>query len=272
MRRCSACSARFRIGRQRLIFFAASRGGLGGPVHRTQARFIGSAMRFEPCAREARNSLWMAQVGWLFCFILAHPSMCNYWIHRKTSGESRGQRDLFTPALGLLNEHCRNRRNTPELSDECFLCEGLLRVLGQWDSGCDFSQACQDEVEELARATWFGALHSGRRAALVAEVATRSCYRFDQYHMPPDWLVEFPELTGREAWAVDGHQIDHACHAARDSKGELVSGGEIYGLCLHSGLQRALAPFQGTASAATSGRVSSNTCPAGLPATAGRNC
>jgi len=31
----------------------------------------------------------------------------------------------------------------------------------------------------------------------------------------------------------------------RDAKGEFVSAGSLYGLCLHSGLQRALAPFQG---------------------------
>ena len=152
---------------------------------------------------------------------------------------------FFEPALRLLREHCRHRRDTPELSDERFVREGLIRVLGHWDSGRDFLQARQDSGEELARATWFGGLHSDRRAAMVAEVVNRSYERFDQFLQPRDWLGEFPELAGRAVWAVDGHQIDHACHAARDRKGELVSVGEIYGLCLHSGLQRALTPFQG---------------------------
>jgi Transposase DDE domain len=44
---------------------------------------------------------------------------------------------------------------------------------------------------------------------------------------------------------VDGHHLEHACHAARDRKGGRVSVGLLYGLCLHSGLQRALVPFQG---------------------------
>lgn len=152
---------------------------------------------------------------------------------------------FFEPALRLLNEHCRNRRDTPELSDERYLREGLIRVLGHWDSGRDFLQARQDGGEVLPRATWFGALHSCRRAAMVAEVATRSYELFDRFLQPRDWLGEFPELAGRAVWAVDGHHIEHACHAERDPKGELVSAGQIYGLCLHSGLQRPLTPFQG---------------------------
>lgn len=175
----------------------------------------------------------MSQLGWLFSrFILAHRSICNYWIQRKALENPTVKEAFFTPALRLLNEHCRNRRAPPEFSDECFLCEGLLRVLGQWDSGHNFLQARQDEGEDFARATWFGALHSGRWAALVAEVTTSSYELFDQLIKPRDWLVEFPELTGWVVWAVDGHHIDQDCHAARDPKGELVSAGQNYGLCL----------------------------------------
>jgi len=152
---------------------------------------------------------------------------------------------FFEPVLRLLRNYCRHRRDTLALSDERFLREALRRVLGHWDSGRDFLQARQDDGENLARATWFDGLHSRRRADLVAEVATRSYELFDRFLQPRDWLQEFPELAGRAVWAVDGHQIDHACHAARDPKDELVSVGLLYGLCLHSGLQRALVPFQG---------------------------
>lgn len=152
---------------------------------------------------------------------------------------------FFEPALRLLQNYCRHRRDTPELSDEQFLRGGLLRVLGHCDSGRDFLQARQDRGEALARSTWFDALHSGRRAAMVAEVATRSYELFDRFLAPRNWLAAFPELAGCAVWAVDGHHLEHACHAARDPKDELVSVGLVYGLCLHSGLQRALCPFQG---------------------------
>lgn len=152
---------------------------------------------------------------------------------------------FFEPALRLLREYCRHRRDTPELSDERFWRGGLERVLGHCDSGRDFLQTAQDRGEALARATWFDALHSARRATLVAEVATRSYEVFDRLLQPRDWLGAFPELAGRAVWAVDGHHLAHAAHADRDAKGERISVGLLYGLCLHSGLQRALTPFQG---------------------------
>jgi len=152
---------------------------------------------------------------------------------------------FFAPALRVLRDYCRHRRDTPQLSDEQFLRSGLQRVLGQCDSGRDFLQARQDRGETLARATWFDALQSDRRAAMVAEVATRSYEVFERFLQPRDWLEAFPELAGRAVWAVDGHQLEHACHAERDIKGEFVATGLLYGLCLHSGLQRALVPFQG---------------------------
>lgn len=151
---------------------------------------------------------------------------------------------FFEPAFRLLRDYCRHRRDTPELSDEQFLRGGLLRVLGHCDSGRDFLQACQDRGEALARTTWFDALHSRRRAAMVAEVATRSYEIFERFLRPRDWLGAFPELADRAVWAVDGHHLEHACHAQRDPKGEFISVGLLYGLCLHSGLQRTPVPFQ----------------------------
>ena len=161
-----------------------------------------------------------------------------------TFGDLMVDDTFFEPALRLLRDYCRQRRDTPQLSDEQFLRGGLQRILGQCDSGRDFLQVRQDRGEPLARSTWFDALHSGRRAAMVAEVAARSYEVFDQFLRPRDWLAAFPELAGRAVWAVDGHQLAHACHAPRDPKGECVAVGQLYGLCLHSGLQRSLVPFQ----------------------------
>jgi len=152
---------------------------------------------------------------------------------------------LFEPAFRIVQHYCRNRRDTPKLSDEQFLRYGFLRVLGHFDSGRDFVQDRQDGGEALALTTWFDALHSGRRATMVAEVATRSYEIFSRFLQLRDWLGAFPELAGRAVWAVDGHHLEHACHAGRDPKGEFVSMGLIYGQCLHYGLQRSLVPFQG---------------------------
>jgi hypothetical protein len=151
---------------------------------------------------------------------------------------------FFEPALRLLRDYCRHRRDTPQLSDEQFLRGGFQRILGHCDSGRDFVQMRQDCGETLARTTWFDALHSGRRAAMVAEVATRSYEVFERFLQPRDWLGAFPELAQRAVWAVDGHHLEHACHAQRDPKGDCISVGLLYGLCLHSGLQRAPVPFQ----------------------------
>jgi len=80
---------------------------------------------------------------------------------------------------------------------------------------------------------------------MVAEVASRSYEIFTQYLAERDWLGAFPELQNRAVWAVDGHQIAHATHAATNAKDEYVPVGELYGMCLHSGLMRAMALFQG---------------------------
>ena len=54
------------------------------------------------------------------------------------SGNQLVDETFFDPALRLLRDYCRNRRDTPQLSDEQFLRSGLQRVLGQCDSGRDF--------------------------------------------------------------------------------------------------------------------------------------
>jgi hypothetical protein len=187
------------------------------------------------------------KAGWFFPhYTLAGSAVYLYYGDMEESFEHLTvDETFFEPVLRLLRNYCRNRRDTPALSDERFLREALVRVLGHWDSGRDFLQARQDAGQSLPRATWFDALHSQRRATMVAEVATRSYELFDRFLQPRDWLKEFPELMGRAVWAVDGHQITHATHATRDAKEALVAVGVLYGLCLHSGLQRALKPFQG---------------------------
>lgn len=152
---------------------------------------------------------------------------------------------LLEPILALVRNYSRCTRQTPELADAAFVRLGLQRVLETCESGRAFLQERGDAGETVARATFFDALHSQRRLALIAEVAEQSYVQFSRQLAQRDWLTEFPELRGRAVWAVDGHQIDHAVHALRDAKGIRVSPGMIYGLCLHTGLVRPLEPFQG---------------------------
>jgi len=152
---------------------------------------------------------------------------------------------FLAPALTLLNDYCRTRREAQGLSDEQFVRLGILRVFGRCDSGRDFLQGQADMGQPLARSTWFDALQSNRRLELINELGGRSYEIFRRLLQDRDWLDAFPELEGRAVWAVDGHQIEHASHAALDTKGERVPVGTLYGLCLHTGLMRPLAPFQG---------------------------
>jgi hypothetical protein len=88
-------------------------------------------------------------------------------------------------------------------------------------------------------------LHSARRLAILRDVAAQSYRRFERILDGRDWLKFFPELKDHPVWAVDGHQIEHACHALTDSKDAYVSSGSIYMLCLHTGLLRLLGRYQG---------------------------
>lgn len=155
---------------------------------------------------------------------------------------------FMQPAFHLLHNYVRARRNQEHgLTDEQFLRLGVLRALEADESGRAFVQARVDGAEPLARSTWFDALQSTRRLSMLEEVATASYRVFERELEGRDWLGEFPELRDHPIWAVDGHQIAHATHSPRDAKTNYTPSGMIYGLCLHSGMMRPLARFQGDA-------------------------
>jgi hypothetical protein len=148
------------------------------------------------------------------------------------------------PALGLLRDYTRGAREGGSLDDATFVRLGLRRALDGDESGRAFLQARGGAGEALARATWFDAWQSDRRLGMIGQMAAHSYAVMERLLQERDWLGAFPELTGRAVWAVDGHQIEHACHATRDAKGGQVPVGVSYGLCLHTGLMRPLGCFQ----------------------------
>jgi hypothetical protein len=152
---------------------------------------------------------------------------------------------FFRPALTLLHDYCRAEKTDGALPDALFIRLSLRRCLDHYDSGRDFLQELADRGEPLARATFFDALHQPRRLAIVAEVVTRLAAHAAEELVKIDWLASVPGLADREVWAVDGHQIEHACHAVRDAKQARVPPGCIFALDLHQGLMHALDAHQG---------------------------
>lgn len=152
---------------------------------------------------------------------------------------------LLAPADDIVDNYTRSTRDCPGLSDGEFLRLGFQRTLSQSRSGRDFLQQ-QHEIFDfpVPRASFFDSLHSYRRRRFLQEVSWKLYVRGRQ-HQAPDLLAAFPELRGRLVWAGDGHKIEHACHALRDSKGRQVAPNTLYLLCWHSGLLLNLAAVQG---------------------------
>jgi len=152
---------------------------------------------------------------------------------------------FFRPALTLLHDYCRTELTDTALPDARFIRLGLRRCLDHYDSGRDFLQELADLGTPLARATFFDALHQPRRLAIVAEVAARLSAHAARELAEVDWLGSVTGLADREVWAVDGHQLEHACHALRDAKHARVPPGGLFALDLHQGLMHALDAHQG---------------------------
>jgi hypothetical protein len=155
---------------------------------------------------------------------------------------------LVAPLEEVITEYTRQGRVCSGISDREFARLGVWRTLSQARSGRDFLQQ-QREVFDTAiqRSSFFDLLHSQRRQGFLAEASCQvyARGRQQQRDQGADLLAAFPELQARSVWAVDGHQIEHACHALRDPKGRHVAPNTLYLLCLHSGLLCNLAAVQG---------------------------
>ena len=155
---------------------------------------------------------------------------------------------LLTPLQEVITDYTRQGRVCPGISDEDFARLGVWRTLSQARSGRDFLQQQREVFDTpLQRSSFFDTLHSARRQRFLAE-ASAQVYargRQRQRNQGADLLAAFPELKARSVWAVDGHKIEHACHALRDAQGRQVAPSTLYVLCLHSGLLCHLATVQG---------------------------
>ena len=152
---------------------------------------------------------------------------------------------LLAPMENVRRNFTRSTRDCPGIPDRDFLRLGFLRTLSQVRSGRDFLQQQQEIYDTvIQRSSFFDSLHSERRLQFLNETSWE-LYARGRQSQSTDLLACFPELQGRRVWAVDGHKIEHACHALRDGKGRQVAPNTLYLLCLHSGLLFNLAAVQG---------------------------
>jgi len=155
---------------------------------------------------------------------------------------------LETPLMDILSQkvadsaqRVRGMRTNESLSDFDFALAGICRVLSKSRSGREWLQC--DELFDIARSTFFDALKSARRGGVVRELAQRFTVGLAESIREGgvDFIADIPKLEDVEVIAVDGHEIEHPQHAARNAKGKFVSVKTIYQMDLHSGLSLPLA-------------------------------
>jgi len=156
--------------------------------------------------------------------------------------------ELVREQLDSALECCRSTRQCPELEDRDFLFEGVVRVLGAYDSGRAWLQHQREQSRaHTPRSTAFDALNSPRRHATVAEaseVLQRNLVRALAGD-GVDHLADFPELADWNVLATDGHAVEHAVHAARDERARHVADAGLYTLDLRTGVTAFLRPVAG---------------------------
>ena len=134
-------------------------------------------------------------------------------------------------------------RSCPEMSDIDFINFGLLRCVGQVDSGRHFLQTADDIYDKpLPLSTYFNSLKSPRRMGML-EALDKQSYKLHCSTLAShgiDYLQPFPELNEYTVEAADGHFIDHACHTEKGTNGKVYSAGFIYSMNLRNGLLKSL--------------------------------
>ena len=93
---------------------------------------------------------------------------------------------------------------------------------------------------QIARSTFYDAMHSPRRLDLIRQASTLNYNLPDQELLceKMDYLHEFKEIDGYDVFSVDVHYIEHSSHTQRDTKGKLYSSGNLYALNMRNGLMQ----------------------------------
>ena len=157
--------------------------------------------------------------------------------------------DAFFAPLRVILETTGITRQCLCLDDLTFAILGVLRALQASATGRDFlPMHALPQVPELTRSNYFASLSSPRRLAMMQDLARY--LRPDQLpnlRAQNNLLASFPELTGWEVWAAEGHKIAHATHDPRNDKDQYAPVNAIYKLDLRTGYAEFLALAQPTA-------------------------
>jgi Transposase DDE domain len=122
-------------------------------------------------------------------------------------------RRFFSPLWPCL-EASPMQRECQDYTDRDFLEVGGSRVVMPLQSGRDLLQRLGLVRENVPqRSNFFEALKSGRRLAMVEDVAAR--LRKNCSASLPDALAQFAELDDFDIYAGDGHSHEHATHDER---------------------------------------------------------
>lgn len=155
---------------------------------------------------------------------------------------------FMRPLREAAQDWCRDLQYHEGVDDMAFLELGVSRVLKANESGRDFLQYGHDRLDlGIQRSAFFDLFRSNRRLQ-VLKSAAGGLYRDASRRLDVDLLAEFPELKGIEVLAGDGHLIQAAAHAARDTKGRKVAPNAIHLLNIRNGLMFFLAPVKGDGS------------------------
>lgn len=122
-------------------------------------------------------------------------------------------RRFFGPLWPCLEASPR-QRECQDYTDRDFLEVGVSRVVMPLQSGRDLLQRLVLMRENVPqRSNFFEALKSGRRLAMVEDVA-KGLQKYCSARLP-DALAQFPELNAFDIYAGDGHSHEHATHDER---------------------------------------------------------
>jgi len=154
--------------------------------------------------------------------------------------ENLSLHEIISELMDQCLAQSRHHRQCDAITDQEFLVQGIARTISPCTIGREFLQALREvEGREIHRATYFGALHSGRRRDMASEVET-VLRRLLLFRMAAekaiDHLGRFEELNGFDIWAFDGHFLKHPCHAERKKNGHYAPVGGIYAFDLRTGM------------------------------------
>ena len=156
--------------------------------------------------------------------------------------------ELIDQKINQAFDYVRSKREAGVLNDKRFIRLGINRVLQKHDSGRDYLQGLKECMDDpLARATFFDALHSPRRCAMVEEAAQglERVLGRQMEEAKVDYLADFKELASYRVLAGDGHTIAHSSHAERNRNGKPEPSSTIYLQDLRTGLMESFTPVSG---------------------------